>query len=285
MSRFAGAQYATIAAVVLAALAVPAAAQYTDVDLDTAHTMWQNGVFMLDVRTAAEFQLGYIPGAYNIDVNELASRLGEIDDLLDVDILVYCKAGGRSATASGILVANGYTKVYNMLGGFDAWSAAGYETQDASAGYDEIGVETGYRMWQSGTLFLDVRATFQYRCGHVTDAWHIPLGELAGRLDELAGYLDADVVVYCSTGTCTQSPQACAILATNGFTLVHDMVDGYEGWSEAGYPTEGTGGIFCCGSVSVPAPPSGGIDGGLLLMACAAAAAVCVPRLKARWAA
>ena len=291
MSRFQGVLHVILAVVVLTmlgAVAPTAAAAYTEVDIATGRTMWQSGVFVLDVRTTAEVLLGYIPGAYNIDVSELAGRLGEIDDLQDVDILVYCKAGGRSAAASLTLDANGFTKVYNMLGGFDAWDAAGYETQDASAGYDEIGLDVAYRMWESGVFVLDVRSAAQYEAGHITDAYHIPLGDLATRLTELSAYLDEDVVVYCSSGTCSQSPQACAILATNGFTLVHDFVDGYEAWAAAGYPTEGTGCLFppfCCSGASVAIPRSGGPDGGLLLLAAAALAAVVVPRMKARQAA
>jgi rhodanese-related sulfurtransferase len=291
MSRFQGVSQVILAVVVLAVLGVAApeaAAVITDVDITTGRTMWQGGVFVLDVRTTAEVLLGYIPGAYNIDVGELAGRLDEIDDLKNVDILVYCKAGGRSAAASVILDANGFTKVYNMLGGFDAWSLAGYETQDASAGYDEIGLEVGYRLWESGVFYLDVRSPSQYEAGHITDAYHIPLEELATRLTELDAYLDEDIVVYCSSGGCSRSPQACAILATTGFTLVHDLVDGYEDWAAAGYPTEGTGCLFppfCCSAASVAVPRSGGPDGGLLLLAVAAFAAVVVPRMKARQAA
>ncbi len=42
------------------------------------------------------------------------------------EIIVYCKSGGRSVTASGILDSHGFTKVYNMLGGITAWQNAGY---------------------------------------------------------------------------------------------------------------------------------------------------------------
>lgn len=42
------------------------------------------------------------------------------------DVIVYCSNGGRSATASQTLVDNGFSSVYNMLGGITAWKSAGY---------------------------------------------------------------------------------------------------------------------------------------------------------------
>ncbi|UCE13005.1 MAG: hypothetical protein JSV04_12535, partial [Candidatus Heimdallarchaeota archaeon] len=41
-------------------------------------------------------------------------------------ILVYCKSGGRSRTASTTLVLLSYSQVFNMLGGFDAWKDVHY---------------------------------------------------------------------------------------------------------------------------------------------------------------
>jgi hydroxyacylglutathione hydrolase len=106
----------------------PPPVTYEEIDVETAHQMWAQGVFMLDVRTVAEYGAGHVPDAYNLDVNELDVRIAEIMAYKDAEIVVYCKAGSRSATASTELVnVHGFTNVHNMLGGFDAWDAAGYE--------------------------------------------------------------------------------------------------------------------------------------------------------------
>ncbi|NYT19527.1 MAG: rhodanese-like domain-containing protein, partial [Methanosarcinales archaeon] len=71
-----------------------------------------------------EFETEHIEGAVNINVNELGSRLDEVPR--DETILVYCRTGARSVTASNILVDAGYTDVYNMPGGINKWKTEGY---------------------------------------------------------------------------------------------------------------------------------------------------------------
>lgn len=77
---------------------------------------------LLDVRTPEEFASGHIAGAVNISVESLASRLSEVPQ--DQPVVVYCRSGNRSATASQILSNAGYTGIYD-LGGINAWQSAG----------------------------------------------------------------------------------------------------------------------------------------------------------------
>lgn len=77
---------------------------------------------LIDVRTPEEFASGHIAGAVNIPVQELDQRLSEVPD--DKEIVVYCRSGNRSATATQILTSSGYDGVYDM-GGIIAWQQAG----------------------------------------------------------------------------------------------------------------------------------------------------------------
>jgi parallel beta-helix repeat protein len=105
---------------------------YASIDVGTAHGMIESGAYpnlvILDVRTKSEYDSGHIYGATLIPVAELLARIGELASRKYDPILVYCKSGGRSATASGILDSNGFTEVYNMLGGITAWNSSGYPT-------------------------------------------------------------------------------------------------------------------------------------------------------------
>ena len=107
-----------------------------NVAVQEAKKLIENGdVFVLDVRTPSEFNSSHIEGATLIPVtNTFGSNLSS-DNLLEarVDevpknkkILVYCKSGHRSTSASKILVNAGYSQVYSMEGGINAWTGAGY---------------------------------------------------------------------------------------------------------------------------------------------------------------
>jgi rhodanese-related sulfurtransferase len=69
----------------------------------------------LDVRTADEFATGHVPGAINIDVQDLMS--GTLpDSSLDTPITVYCRSGARAGVAKNILEQAGFTHVTNAGG-------------------------------------------------------------------------------------------------------------------------------------------------------------------------
>ncbi|MGE5351672.1 MAG: rhodanese-like domain-containing protein [Acidobacteriota bacterium] len=73
---------------------------------------------VLDVRTPEELKgpLGKIDGAVNIPVDQLESRIGEVEKYKDKDIAVICRSGHRSKRAQGILESHGI-KALNVLGG------------------------------------------------------------------------------------------------------------------------------------------------------------------------
>lgn len=76
------------------------------------------GYKLIDVRTAAEFARGSIPGALNISVDEIRERQSEIDNH---DLLVNCQVGQRGHTASMLLKELGFNAV-NLDGGYLTWS-------------------------------------------------------------------------------------------------------------------------------------------------------------------
>jgi rhodanese-related sulfurtransferase len=80
-------------------------------------------VIILDVRTPAEFAEGAIKGAINIDVN--ASNFKEKVSTLEKEksYLIYCRSGMRSVKACNIMSENGYRQLFNLLGGYQAWSS------------------------------------------------------------------------------------------------------------------------------------------------------------------
>ena len=105
------------------ATASPTAPTTTDISAEEAHQMLEEedaaAIVLLDVRTEAEYNAEHIADAEHIPLSELEGRIGELD--ADKKVIVYCKIGDRSRTASAQLVQQGFTDVYNMLGGLSAW--------------------------------------------------------------------------------------------------------------------------------------------------------------------
>ncbi len=78
------------------------------------------GVWVLDVRQPWEYEKAHLEGSTLIPLGELSGRLGEVPQ--GVRIACLCHHGMRSARACSILVQRGYSHVYNIKGGIDAWS-------------------------------------------------------------------------------------------------------------------------------------------------------------------
>lgn len=79
---------------------------------------------MLDVRNPDEFSGGHIADARNIPLSALPDRLAELEDYKDKPILVNCQGGVRSISACGVLKKAGFSKLYNLDGGINAWNQA-----------------------------------------------------------------------------------------------------------------------------------------------------------------
>jgi rhodanese-related sulfurtransferase len=81
-------------------------------------------LLVLDVRTAEEFAAGHVPRARNISHDLLPSRVAELDDARQREVVVYCRSGRRSALALETLRAAGFTRLAHLEGDFLGWQAA-----------------------------------------------------------------------------------------------------------------------------------------------------------------
>jgi len=91
------------------------------IDLHTLQEKLESdqSVRLLDVRESAEYAFGHIPGAVNIPLGELESRISEVDRKKEV--LVICRTGNRSDMACQQLTEKGFTNVKNVVPGMSKW--------------------------------------------------------------------------------------------------------------------------------------------------------------------
>ena len=88
-------------------------------------------VVILDVREQNEYDGGHIPGAVLLPVGTIdETTAAEVIPEKDSTVLVYCRSGNRSKTASSALADLGYTNIYEF-GGINTWP---YETESYDLG-------------------------------------------------------------------------------------------------------------------------------------------------------
>jgi len=75
---------------------------------------------LIDVREPGEWEIAHIDGARLIPLGELSRRKDEIPR--EHPVYIHCKSGARSADATALLQDAGFTRVYNVTGGIDAWT-------------------------------------------------------------------------------------------------------------------------------------------------------------------
>lgn len=102
-------------------------AQNGSIDSKAFEAAMNSGSYqLLDVRTAGEFQSGYLKKALQADWN---NRPQFIDRIQYIDkskpLLVYCASGVRSGNAAQYLASVGFTNVQNLKGGLNAWKLEG----------------------------------------------------------------------------------------------------------------------------------------------------------------
>ncbi len=81
-----------------------------------------NDVQLVDVRTAAEFSQGALDNALNIDFfqkENFRSKMEKLDK--EKPVYLYCRSGARSNKAATLLDKMGFTKIYDLKGGYLGW--------------------------------------------------------------------------------------------------------------------------------------------------------------------
>jgi rhodanese-related sulfurtransferase len=94
------------------------------ISVDEAHELYNEGAFLLDVRTQEEWDEYHAPGTTLIPLDELPDRLAEVP--ADQTIVVVCRSGNRSQQGRDILLDAGFEQVTSMADGLKSWRTQGY---------------------------------------------------------------------------------------------------------------------------------------------------------------
>ena len=172
------------------------------IEKDIAHVL-------IDLRSPAEVGKGFIPGAVNIPLSELAAAKDRFPADKSAPIIIYSDTMGEEAfkTVRGW----GYKETTALRGGFEAWKQMGGKISVGDLktviSYvpkprpGEISIEEFKMIAENGSpdkVILDVRDVDEAMNGMLKGATNIPAGQIKDRLAELPK--DKEIITHCTTG-------------------------------------------------------------------------------------
>jgi rhodanese-related sulfurtransferase len=82
-----------------------------------------NQVYIIDIRSAADFALGHIANAHNVAVADILTHIKGVDLAGYTKVAIVCYTGQTAGFAASLLRLMGYDKVFSMKWGMCAWNA------------------------------------------------------------------------------------------------------------------------------------------------------------------
>ena len=125
--EYIGNHYYLAGAALLAALAVVAVelkerlSGFAALSAVQAVRLMNQGALVLDLRSKEAFEAGHIGDARNIPASELESSVDSLKKWRDRAVITYCDSGVSAGSAVRTLTKLGFTKVFNLEGGVNAW--------------------------------------------------------------------------------------------------------------------------------------------------------------------
>lgn len=119
---------------------------------------------LVDVRTPEEFEKGHLKNALNMNVN--SSDLEKRSVYLDKEkpLFVYCYMGGRSAKACEYFKKMGFKVIYDMQGGYSAWTDDSLPVENRKTINTGISMEQFNQLTSSGKVLVDINAPWCAPC-------------------------------------------------------------------------------------------------------------------------
>lgn len=177
---------------------------------------------VIDVRSEEEYQEGHLKHAVSIPLEELESSLSRLEDYNgqglfgSKSVVVYSDDQDVSAEAAQLLTDNGFegVQIGDNVSDYE-YTLVTYESILLDELVENIGKE--------GVIIVDVRAAEDFEEATVPGAISVPLDFKENALDEITDK-DAHVITFCYSGN--QSAQVAQFLTENGYTNVHNSLDG-----------------------------------------------------------
>lgn len=186
------------------------------------------GTVVADLRPAADFAAGHLPGTLSLPYNRSFTTWAGSLLPYDRDLLLVAD-DAMAARAARELALIGLDRVVGALdpSGLAAAAPGGLASVPQES-VDDLAAELG----RGAVTLVDVRGRSEWDAGHIAEARHVPLGELAAAAAGLP--TGRPIVVQCQGGG--RSAIAASVLRAAGRTDVRNLTGGYAEWVRRGRP-------------------------------------------------
>ncbi len=187
------------------------------------------GALILDTRTAADFQKGFVPNSINIGLQgDFAPWVGAMIVDVQQPILLVTDLNAEEEAITR-LARVGFDNVIGYLdGGFEAWNNSGNEVDTVN----RISVETFADQLTEDAKVIDVRNETEYAAEHVNEAYSRPLVDINEWVADLNP--DEHFFLHCAGGY--RSMIAASILNSRGIRNFTEVEGGFGAIKETSVP-------------------------------------------------
>jgi len=201
------------------------------------HHFADSNLVIIDVCTDAIYNAGHLQNAIHRDLY-LSSLTADLDTMDKSKLYVLvCISGVRSASAMNTMKAKGFTRVYDISGGFSNWKASGfsYQTDTIHSSirfYTEIEFKTKLAEC-SKPVIIDLRADSLFEKKHLLDAQNIDTTKT-----QLSSLMIDTVKSYFIYGNNTNSVDSSKLylIYLAKYRSVNFLKSGFDSWELADYP-------------------------------------------------
>ena len=188
---------------------------------------------VVDIRPAARFAAGHIPGTINIPLNKSFTTWAGW--LIPYDRDFYLIVDGESQVDESVrdLAMIGLDRVAGYFCSDVIQYFAEHEGSLGAIAQTNAG-ELAQLMEQDKVSVIDVRGRAEWDSGHIPGVENMPLGYLADHLSEIQR--SSTIVLHCQGGG--RSSIAASVLAAHGFTKVVNLSGGFAEWEREGLPVQ-----------------------------------------------
>lgn len=203
-------------------------------------------LYFIDVRTAAEYASGHIPGFRWFPGGQAVQRADDVAVVKPCPLVFTCDRKARATCTASWYRQMGFADVYVVDGGTTAWSDSGLALEQGGGDRAPVGFAAAQARVRLVTpqdlhadlppLVLFVDTSQDFARAHVPGASWAPRGWLEFHVGSLASSYDTPIAVTCNDGR--QATLAGATLAGLGYQTVTVLAGGMAAWQDAALPVE-----------------------------------------------